>query len=281
MSNTKLSRRDALKVVGTAAATMIGLRMVKKADASTSAPAGDRQWAMVIDQNKCNGCGYCVMACRAHNDIAPDITWNPVLEAGQAGNKNVYLPRPCMHCAKAPCVEVCPVNASYYRPDGIVMMDYDRCIGCRYCEVACPYQARSFNWDAFTGNNPAVPEWGEPEVARRPRGVPEKCSFCYQRIDRGLALGLEPDGLGEWINLRVNDITPRYVRELRDLGVDDLDVDELVEMSIHHVTPRFIREMRQKYGEQLSIQNLVDMRIHGVDEDMLEELRSAGIRISR
>ena len=192
MSDTKRSRRDALKVVGTAAATMIGLRMVKNADASTSAPAGDRQWAMVIDQNKCTGCGYCVMACRAHNDVSPDITWNPVLEAGQAGNKNVYLPRPCMHCAKAPCVEVCPVNASYYRPDGIVMMDYDRCIGCRYCEVACPYQARSFNWEAFTGSNPAVPEWGEPEVARRPRGVPEKCSFCYQRIDRGLALGLEP-----------------------------------------------------------------------------------------
>jgi Fe-S-cluster-containing dehydrogenase component len=192
MSDNKLSRRDVLKVAGTAAATFVGLRMVKGARANESAPTGGRQWAMVIDQNKCTGCGYCVMACRAHNDVSPDITWNPVLEAGQVGDKTVYLPRPCMHCAKAPCVEVCPVNASYYRPDGIVMMDYDRCIGCRYCEVACPYQARSFNWDAFTGKNPAVPEWGEPEVARRPRGVPEKCSFCYQRIDRGLELGLEP-----------------------------------------------------------------------------------------
>ncbi len=192
MTDKKLSRRDALKVVGTAAATVIGLRMVKQAQASESAPAGERQWAMVIDQNKCTGCGYCVMACRAHNDIAPDITWNPVLEAGQAGTKNVYLPRPCMQCTNAPCVEVCPVKASYYRPDGIVMMDYDRCIGCRYCQVACPYSARSFNWEAFTGDNPAVPEWGTPEVERRPRGVPEKCSFCYQRIDRGLSLGLEP-----------------------------------------------------------------------------------------
>ena len=192
MTDSKLSRRDVLKVAGVAAATVVGLRMVKPAQANESAPTGGRQWAMVIDQNKCTGCGYCVMACRAHNDVSPDITWNPIFETGQMGNKTVYLPRPCMQCTKAPCVEVCPVKASYYRPDGIVMMDYDRCIGCRYCEVACPYGARSFNWDDFTGSNPAVPGWGEPEVDRRPRGVPEKCSFCYQRIDRGLALGLEP-----------------------------------------------------------------------------------------
>jgi Fe-S-cluster-containing dehydrogenase component len=97
-----------------------------------------------------------------------------------------------MQCTNAPCVDVCPVKASYYRSDGIVMMDYDRCIGCRYCEVACPYQARSFNWKQFDGNNPAVPKWGNPEVERRPRGVVEKCAFCYQRIDRGMALGLQP-----------------------------------------------------------------------------------------
>ncbi len=192
MSDGNVSRRDLLKVAGVAAAAVAGLQVIQKANASESAPSGGRQWAMVIDQSKCTGCGYCVMACRAHNDISPDITWNPVIEAGQIGDQKVYLPRPCMQCAKAPCVEVCPVKASYYRPDGIVMMDYDRCIGCRYCEVACPYGARSFNWTKFDGVNPAVPEWGEPEVPRRPRGVPEKCAFCYQRIDRGLQLGLEP-----------------------------------------------------------------------------------------
>jgi dimethyl sulfoxide reductase iron-sulfur subunit len=72
------------------------------------------------------------------------------------------------------------------------MMNYDRCLGCRYCQIACPYSVRAFNWEAFTGDNPAVPTWGKPEVPRRPRGVVEKCSFCYHRIDRGLELGLTP-----------------------------------------------------------------------------------------
>ncbi len=123
---------------------------------------------MVIDQSKCIGCGYCTSACQAHNDSSPDIQWNRVSAAGAVAGKTIFLPRPCMHCAKAPCVEVCPVKASYYRDDGIVMMDYDRCIGCRYCEAACPYEARSFNWKDFDGPNPAVPEWGQPEVERRP-----------------------------------------------------------------------------------------------------------------
>ncbi len=188
----RLNRRDFLKVTAVAAGAAAVTRVAGQAGASENATHGPRQWAMVIDQSKCIGCGYCTLACQAHNDINPDIQWNRVEPAGQVDGKDIFLPRPCMQCTKAPCVEVCPVNASYYRSDGIVMMDYDRCIGCRYCEVACPYQARSFNWKAFEGPNPAVPDWGSPEVARRPRGVVEKCAFCYQRLDRGLEQGLEP-----------------------------------------------------------------------------------------
>ncbi|HXF85630.1 MAG TPA: 4Fe-4S dicluster domain-containing protein [Anaerolineales bacterium] len=192
MNKRNISRRDFLKLTALGAAIAAGMRTIKHTSASGEAPKGKHQWAMVIDQSKCTGCNYCTLACQANNDINPAIQWNKVLEVGTVGEKKVFLPRPCMHCKKAPCVEVCPVGASYYRDDGIVMMDYDKCIGCRYCQVACPYEARSFNWEKFTGENPAVPQWGTPTVERRPRGVPEKCSFCYQIIDRGLALGLTP-----------------------------------------------------------------------------------------
>lgn len=229
MTQTKFSRRDMLKATGTAVAVVAGLRMIKQDEvsASESAPKGEHQWAMVIDQSKCTGCGYCVLSCRAHNDVSPDITWNPLLEVGELEGAKVYLPRPCMHCEAAPCVEVCPVNASYYRPDGIVMMDYDLCIGCRYCEVACPYQARSFNWKKFDGANPSVPEWGEPEVERRPRGVPEKCSFCYQRIDRGLAIGLVP-GLDPDATPACCVACPTGARVFGDLNDPDSSVSVLV-----------------------------------------------------
>lgn len=192
MADKTLSRRDFIKLGAVGAAVVAGSRMIRPADASGSVEAGPHQWAMVIDQSKCTGCNYCTLACQAHNDVAPETEWNQVKPVGTLDGKQIFLSRPCMQCAKAPCVDVCPVGASYYRPDGIVMMDYDRCIGCRYCEVACPYEARSFNWTAFEGENPAVPEWGQPEVERRPRGVVEKCAFCYQRIDRGLELGLTP-----------------------------------------------------------------------------------------
>jgi Fe-S-cluster-containing dehydrogenase component len=196
MSNKNINRRNFLKITAAGAVGAAGLRFVRQGSASQSAstPVGQspHKWGMVIDQAICTGCGYCSNTCRAHNDVAPEISWNRVIEVGKVGDKPTFISRPCMHCEHAPCVEVCPVGASYRRADGIIMMDYDRCIGCRYCEVACPYGGRAFNWKEFTGPNPAVPTWGQPEVPRRPRGVVEKCSFCYQRIDRGLAMGLTP-----------------------------------------------------------------------------------------
>jgi Fe-S-cluster-containing dehydrogenase component len=223
----KLNRRDFLKVTAVGAVALTATQAIKKANASESPVNGQHQWAMVIDQSKCIGCGYCTLACQAHNDINPDIQWNRLQVTGEVNNKTVFLPRPCMQCTKAPCVEVCPVNASYYRSDGIVMMDYDRCIGCRYCEVACPYQARSFNWKAFDGTNPAVPKWGQPEVARRPRGVVEKCAFCYQRIDRGLSFGLKP-GIDADATPACVAICPTGARIFGDLNDPESNVSTLL-----------------------------------------------------
>ena len=148
---------------------------------------------MVIDQSKCIGCGYCTLACQAHNDINPEIQWNKVIEDGMVGDKQVYVPRPCMHCEKAPCVEVCPVKASYYRDDGIVMMDYDRCIGCRYCQVACPYEARSFNWDRIHRRKSCCAGMGNSgSGATSARRAGEMLLLLPDALTAASALGLKP-----------------------------------------------------------------------------------------
>lgn len=196
MNDNKIPRRQFMKMAaaGTAVTTIAFNTKGLRRAVSTSPPteSSPHQWAMIIDLNKCTGCGNCQLACQAHNDTAPGLSWNRMIAAGELNDEPLYVPVPCMHCQNPPCVGVCPVKATYKRADGIVMMDYERCIGCRYCQLACPYGTRSFNWQEYTGQNTAVPEWGEPEVARRPRGVVEKCTFCVHRIDRGLAEGLTP-----------------------------------------------------------------------------------------
>ncbi len=149
-------------------------------------------WSMVIDLDKCIGCHRCVYACEATNDTREGHLWNILVEDQTTYEKPVFITRPCMHCENAPCVNVCPVHATYHRPDGLVAMDYDRCIGCRYCMVACPYGVRVFNWTERTDTNPQVGVWGTPEVERRPRGVVEKCTFCAHRIDAAPERNLRP-----------------------------------------------------------------------------------------
>ncbi len=227
MSHTTLDRRGFLKLGAAGAVAALGLQVMQAARPAKSAGSSEHRWAMVIDQAKCVGCGRCTLACRATNDVNPNISWNVVLELEPLGDQKVFLPRPCMHCEHAPCVEVCPVGASYHRADGIVMMDYDKCIGCRYCEVACPYGARAFNWATFSGPNPSVPMWGEPEVDRRPRGVPEKCSFCVGRIDRGLALGLTP-GVDEEATPACVNVCPMGARAFGDLNDPESTVSQLL-----------------------------------------------------
>jgi len=201
-----LSRRDILRIAGATgtAALITGLvtsgplspdavEGIKRDSNGHGAELGEHLWNMVIDLEKCIGCQYCIWACQAINDVPEDkMRWNVGFPERTENGTDFFMTRPCLHCQDAPCVKVCPVGATWIREDGIVAMDYDRCIGCRYCQVACPYDARRFNWKVSEEENPYQPTWGSAEVERRSRGVIEKCTFCVHRIDRGLQQGLMP-----------------------------------------------------------------------------------------
>ncbi len=154
------------------------------------------RWGMVIDLNKCTGCGECVAACKVENNVAivgPEesarertMLWMDILTIYEGEFPHVkirYLPRPCFHCDNPPCTKVCPVRATYLNEEGIVTQIFPQCIGCRYCMAACPYTVKSFNW--------YKPEWPEkmatacnPDVSVRPVGVVEKCTFCVHRLQK-------------------------------------------------------------------------------------------------
>ena len=210
----ELTRRDFLVVGGTAAGSVVAAQLLTTGPLSPFASFKQEQvegvqsvdqagpghhWGMVINLDKCIGCEYCLRACSATNDVwfdpklqRPEKPWNIVVQDKTSHGTPFFFSRPCLHCGDAPCVEVCPVQATFHRADGLVVMNYARCIGCRYCEIACPYDARKFNWQARTDANPFIPTWGIAEVERRPRGVVEKCTFCIHRIDTGLKAGLTP-----------------------------------------------------------------------------------------
>lgn len=205
-STTTISRRDMLTaLIGSGMSLVLAAMLAEPLEylvrpliptpqAEHGADNGKKyHWVMVIDLSKCVGCDYCVYACQAVNDTTDEMRWNIRVDDETATGEIFHVTRPCLHCRHAPCVEVCPVGATYHRNDGLVVMDYNRCIGCRYCQTACPYGARSFNWEERSPEpNPRVPDWGTPEVPRRPRGVVEKCTFCIHRIDAGLARGRTP-----------------------------------------------------------------------------------------
>jgi phenylacetyl-CoA:acceptor oxidoreductase subunit 1 len=153
------------------------------------------RWGMAIDVRRCVGCQTCTIACKQEHGLPPGTFWRFVAdcEIGEYPDvRRVFLPMQCMHCAEPPCVPVCPTGASRQRPDGIVWVAYDACVGCGYCAMACPYRARHLVHEAhpyFTAG-PTPPE----RLGARPerRGVMTKCTFCKERIDEGLARGLRP-----------------------------------------------------------------------------------------
>jgi molybdopterin-containing oxidoreductase family iron-sulfur binding subunit len=175
---------------------------------------------MVIDLDKCVACQGCSIACRAENNtpvVEPDqsemgrsMLWNDVFplraeeEGAIASAQAKYLTRPCMHCEDPPCVKVCPVEATYQDNEGIVRQNYTRCIGCRFCTVACPYGVRYFNWYKPSWEEGLERQLNPDRVsgdgvlegpAIRPKGVVEKCTYCIHRLhkvrERAAAAGHE------------------------------------------------------------------------------------------
>lgn len=151
-------------------------------------------WVMVADLRRCVGCQTCTAACRQANATPPGVQWRRVLdiETGEYPDvRRAFVPVGCMHCAEPPCMHVCPSTATRQRADGIVTIDYDLCIGCAYCAVACPYQARYKTDDPVYAYGEPTPAEAQRADARR-LGVATKCTFCSDRIDDGLARGLKP-----------------------------------------------------------------------------------------
>jgi len=144
-----------------------------------------KDWAMVVDLRRCIGCQACFAACKSENGVPLGIeyTWVETHEQGKYPNTRLtFLPRLCNHCHHPPCVQVCPVFATYKREDGVVMQDVNKCIGCRYCMGACPYGVRSFIWQEPRGAWPEM--WkGKAEATQ---GFVVKCHGCYHRIEKGL-----------------------------------------------------------------------------------------------
>jgi Fe-S-cluster-containing dehydrogenase component/DMSO reductase anchor subunit len=153
------------------------------------------RWGMLADLERCVGCQTCTAACRHANATSPAVQWRKVLdvEAGVFPDvSRTFVPVGCQHCADPPCVHVCPTTATRQRPDGIVTIDYGLCIGCAYCEVACPYQARFLVHEPHYAY-PAGAMRNETERYDEERlGVAQKCTFCVDRIDFGLEHGLTP-----------------------------------------------------------------------------------------
>jgi len=159
------------------------------------------RWGMVIDLSKCIGCGACMVACVVENFLPAGVLWNHLrdYETGKYPDvRRNFVPVQCMHCAEPVCVEVCPTGATTKRPDGIITVDYDKCMGCRACEVACPYRARQIYEDSrfYYDNQPIPPEEFPYELRYEHQrfrvGTATKCIFCYHRIDEGIKRGLKP-----------------------------------------------------------------------------------------
>jgi molybdopterin-containing oxidoreductase family iron-sulfur binding subunit len=153
--------------------------------AATQADLGEHQWAFVIDLRRCDGCGKCTTGCQEMHYLPEDQAWIKVYEITDASGGTYSMPVLCQMCERAPCVQVCPVGATYHEADGVVLIDQSVCIGCRMCMAACPYGVRVFNWRSPEAA-PAGAVSGSPlfTVPQR-QGTVGKCDNCAHALREG------------------------------------------------------------------------------------------------
>lgn len=149
------------------------------------------RWGMVIDLERCVGCNACTLACKIENGTPSDVYWTRVYTEERGTYPEVqttFVPALCNHCEDAPCVTVCPTGASFKREDGIVLIDQDKCIGCRFCMMACPYNERFYlrKGALETGYYGERTEFEDAKWAHFTEGTVNKCTFCAHRVDDGL-----------------------------------------------------------------------------------------------
>lgn len=246
-----LNRRKFLKMMGVGGVYFIVSKLPLGGSLATflkveESPDNDHsgvRYGMIIDAGACTGCRQCIYSCKEENNIpnAPiPMSWIETFEMDEqesitelhsvhpSESKTSYTKSPipgkwylsvnCLHCEDPPCVKVCPVGATFKAEDGIIEVNYDKCIGCRQCMAACPYNARSFNW----GKPDIQEDQLNSEVPVRPSGVVEKCTFCQHRVREG-----RPP--------RCVEVCPVGARHFGDLNNSDSRVSRLLRANITSV----------------------------------------------
>ena len=218
------------------------------------------EFAYALDLSRCIGCRRCVYGCVEENNQSrdPEVQWikvfsmekskgvdfteaDPYYQPAEVPEEgHFYVPTACQQCRNPPCTKVCPTGATWTDPDGIVVIDYDWCIGCRYCMAACPYGARHFNWGEPTLSKDQVnPNTHYLGNRPRPKGVVEKCTFCIQRTRAGrypACVEVCPAGARKFGNLLDPDSEIRYIIEHKRVLVLKQDLNTMPKFFYFYAT---------------------------------------------